>query len=84
MKKKLNLEGLKVKSFVTDLENKSVDTVKGGGHTGPGSGGPVEDIEYDPNRPNYTRVHNCNLNTSLFRCPTQNNVGACASNNSPC
>lgn len=30
MKKKLNLEGLKVRSFVTDLGNGSLETVKGG------------------------------------------------------
>lgn len=30
MKKKLNISGLKVKSFITDLKKEKVNTVKGG------------------------------------------------------
>lgn len=71
MRKKLNLGDLKIESFVTDLDQTVVETVKGG--AGEGVGGVVVSKEPDY----YTRVHNCNQDTSLYRCPTQDKVGAC-------
>ncbi len=78
MKKKLNLGDLKVESFVTDLEHTSADTVGGGG---PGMGG----VGVSKEKPDYfTKVHNCNEDTSPYRCPTQDMVGNCVPQSELC
>lgn len=81
MMKKLNLGDLKVKSFVTDLEQTDVRTVKGGGdgaHGAVGVGATREKPDY------FTKVHNCNENTSPYRCPTQEMLGHCVPQSALC
>ncbi len=78
MKKKLNLNDLKVKSFVTDLELSVVNTVKGRGHGAVGAGAIGDKHNY------FTKVHDCNEDTSLYRCPTQDMVGDCVPKSAIC
>jgi hypothetical protein len=70
MKKKLNLNDLKVKSFVTDLENSSTETVKGGGMA-----------RVNNDRVQVTKADNCITQAecpSGIICPITDHEFACA------
>ena len=67
--KKLNLNQIKVKSFVTSLESTNVQTVKGGVEIETANWGCTTTGDSDPNsNPKNCPSDNCNV--SAYNCPS--------------